>query len=93
MRNLVQFLFVNDKILKNKNSIYRNSWMSGSTSALEGIMIFNNIIRYLRKETSLTIREIIKYLYIENSDLASLNISKMISYLDEENKILYNKKR
>ena len=68
-------------------------WNLGETSTSEGIQLFNNIINILSKNSPLTVREIVKWFCIENSDLVGLTISKLKSYLDLENKILYSKKR
>ena len=66
----------------------------GPNGAYEGIVIFNNVINLLQQvHTSLSVKEIIKWFYIENADLIGLTIGKLISYLDQENKILYNRKR
>ena len=66
----------------------------GSNGAYEGIVIFNNVINLLQQvNTSLSVKEIIKWFYIENADLIGLSIGKLVFYLDQENKVLYNRKR
>jgi hypothetical protein len=85
--------FADNKKFNSFNLIYRNCWIYGSNSALHGIITFNNIVKDLHGTTSLTVREIIKWFYIENADLIGLTIGKLVSYLDQENRILYNRKR
>lgn len=66
----------------------------GPNGAYDGIVIFNNVIKLLQQiNTSLSVKEIIKWFYIENADLVGLTIGKLVSYLDQENKFLYNRKR
>ena len=66
----------------------------GPNGAYEGIVIFNNVIKLLQQvNTSLSVKEIVKNFYLENADLMGLTISKLVSYLDQENKVLYNRKR
>jgi hypothetical protein len=86
-------LFDNDRKIILDNLLYRKSWDIGSSGTLDGINIFNQTVKYLHKTTSLTVKEIIKWFYIENADLIGLTIGKLVSYLDQENKVLYNRKR
>ena len=80
-----------DMELKNK---FRHIWNMGPNGAYEGIVIFNNVINLLQQvNTSLSVKEIIKWFYIENADLIGLSIGKLVFYLDQENKVLYNRKR
>ena len=66
----------------------------GPNGAYDGIVIFNNVIKLLQQiNTSLSVKEIIKWFYIENADLIGLTIGKLVFYLDQENKVLYNRKR
>jgi hypothetical protein len=85
------FTFKKYQELKNK---FRIIWNMDPNGAYEGIVIFNNVIKLLQQvNTSLSVKEIIKWFYIENADLIGLTIGKLVSYLDHENKILYNRKR
>ena len=87
-------LFFNFNKYIELNERFRNSWDCGSNGAYEGIVIFNNIIRLLQQvNTSLSIKEVIKWFYIENADLIGFTIGKLVSYLDQENKVFYNRKR
>ena len=66
----------------------------GPNGAYDGIVIFNNVIKLLQQiNTSLSVKEIIKWFYIENADLVGLSMGKLVFYLDQENKVLYNRKR
>ena len=85
------FTFKKYQELKNK---FRKIWNIGPNGAYEGIVIFNNVINLLQQvNTSLSVKEIINRFYIENSDLIGLTIGKLVSYLDQENRVLYNRKR
>ena len=71
---------------------FRNIWNLGSTGAFEGVSIFNEIVELLHKHTYLSIREIVFYFLLDNSDLLGLKQSNLISYLNREYKILYKKR-
>ena len=86
-------LLINFKKYRELKERFRDLWDCGSNGASKGVQIFNLIVRTLHTNNSFTVRKIIHDFYIENSDLVELKPSKLVSYLDYENKILYNKKR
>lgn len=85
---------INDDIFNSEQFKYfklkfRNCWISGINGANDGILFFNKMLNYLHKNTSYTIKELIHQFYCLNSDLPGLGTSKLVSYLDENNRHLY----
>jgi len=83
--------FFNFKKYNELKERFREAWNIGSTAAFKGVYTFNCILNYLRKKTYYSTKQIILNFCIENSDLVNLNPSKLVSYLDDSNKILYRR--
>lgn len=85
-------IFFNENEFNTLNIRLRNCWDAGSIGALDGIIILNHMIAYLHKTTSYSVKDIIQKIWIKNSDLIRLSPSKIISYLNSDNIILYQRK-
>ena len=70
---------------------FRNAWSIGSTAAFEGIFIFNEIVKLVYNKMHLSVKEILFYFLVDNSDLVGLNPSNLVSYLIRDYKILYKR--
>jgi len=68
---------------------FRNCWDLGPKGANDGIFFFNKMLKFLHEHNSFTIKELIHRIYLSNSDLPGLVMSKLVSYLDEDNRRLY----
>ncbi|MGD1836986.1 MAG: hypothetical protein ACPKPY_02875 [Nitrososphaeraceae archaeon] len=77
--SFIDFANSNSTYKKYKQN-FRSCWKLGSAGLRDGAIILNDIITYLRKNTWLTRKEIIKNFYIDNCDLEGISTSK-INYL------------